>query len=34
MGTGTIGGIPMTYYVYGGTDGLPIMGPPMYHRHS
>jgi hypothetical protein len=25
MGTGTIGGIPMTYYVYGGTDGLPII---------
>ena len=25
MGTGTIGGIPMTYYVYGGSDGLPII---------
>ena len=25
MGTGTIGGIPMTYYVYGGTNGLPII---------
>jgi hypothetical protein len=25
MGTGTIGGIPMTYYVYGGADGLPII---------
>ena len=24
-GTGTIGGIPMTYYVYGGADGLPII---------
>jgi hypothetical protein len=25
MGTGTIGAIPMTYYVYGGTGGLPII---------
>jgi hypothetical protein len=25
MGTGTIGGIPMTYYVYGGANGLPII---------
>jgi hypothetical protein len=25
MGTGTIGGIPMTYYVYGGAGGLPII---------